>query len=132
MWAGLPRNVPYSVAVDIRLLLAARSREKLELTAAKCREHTDTVITVVADVSQEEDCHRIVDTAGAEMGGVDILILNAAYSPVPSFFSDYKSPVSCAMFKLNDTKCSRPRVEIPSLELVYEWRRLGISFTFHT
>lgn len=49
--------------------------------------------TVVADVSKEEDCKAIVDKTVKEFQGVDILILNAAYSPPPQWFADYDKPV---------------------------------------
>jgi len=36
----------------------------------------------------------IVDAAAKHLGGIDILILNAAYSPPPTVFTEYKNPVS--------------------------------------
>lgn len=50
---------------------------------------------MTADVAKEEDCKAIVDKSIEEFGGVDILILNAAYAPLPQWFSDYDNPVSC-------------------------------------
>lgn len=49
--------------------------------------------TVTADVSKEKDCQAIVDKAVEQFEGVDILILNAAYSPPPQWFADYDKPV---------------------------------------
>ncbi|HEX5120082.1 MAG TPA: SDR family oxidoreductase [Pseudonocardiaceae bacterium] len=37
------------------------------------------VVTVAADVREEDQCRRIVDTAVAEFGHIDILVSNAAY-----------------------------------------------------
>ena len=59
----------------------------------------------MANVSQEEDCRQIVDKAVDHFGGVDVLILNAAYSPTPTWFADLESPVRLShmllFFKLN-------------------------------
>ena len=50
--------------------------------------------TVVADVSQEEDCKTIVEKAVEEFEGVDILILNAAYTEaIPMWFTEDPKPV---------------------------------------
>ena len=91
---------------DVRLVIAARSEDKLNITAAECGQYTDTIITVVADVGREEDCYQIVDVAAEKLGGVDILVLNAAYSPLPSFFSDMESPVSYTAKEFNRPKCN--------------------------
>lgn len=77
-----------------RLVIAARTVQKLADTQSECLKNTPHVHTVRADVSKEEDCRAIVDKAVEEFGGVDILILNAAYSPNPQWFSDYEKPVS--------------------------------------
>ena len=42
---------------------------------------------VVADIGSEVDCVRLVDEAVELLGGVDVLILNAAYTPEPEWFS---------------------------------------------
>lgn len=74
-------------------MIAARSEDKLTETQHLCQEHTSHVHTVVADVSREEDCEAIVEKAVEEFGGVDILILNAAYSVAGQWFTEYKKPV---------------------------------------
>ena len=74
-------------------MIAARSEDKLAETQHLCQEHTSHVHMVVADVSREEDCKAIVEKAVEEFGGVDILILNAAYSVAGQWFTEYKKPV---------------------------------------
>ena len=74
-------------------MIVARSEDKLTETQHLCQEHTSHVHTVVADVSREEDCEAIVEKAVEEFGGVDILILNAAYSVAGQWFTEYKKPV---------------------------------------
>lgn len=75
-------------------MIAARSADKLAETQRECQRYTSEVYTVVADVSREEDCKAIVDKAADSLGGVDILIPNAAYSYTPGWFVDYDKPVS--------------------------------------
>ena len=94
---GASRGIGKSLAVQLaklgaRLVIAARSADKLQETAQDCRKYTEDVHAVVADVSQEADCRTIVDTAVQKFGGVDVLILNAALSPTPKWFRDYIKP----------------------------------------
>ena len=77
-----------------RQVIAARSLDKLQITAEECRNLSGEVYAVRADVSKEEDCKTIVDKAVTEFGGVDILILNAAISPYPQWFATMNQPVS--------------------------------------
>ena len=75
-------------------MIAARTADKLEETKQECLKYGADVRTVIADVGKEDDCQAIVNTTVAEFGGIDILILNAAYSPTPQFFTESKEPVS--------------------------------------
>ena len=76
-----------------RLVLAARSEEKLKETQRLCLQYSPHVEVVVADVSQEHKCKEIVDRAVHSFGAIDMLILNAAFSPTPSWFTDIEEPV---------------------------------------
>ena len=58
-----------------------------------CLQHSPQVEIVVADVSDESKCREIVERSVEAFGGVDVLILNAAYSPTPGWFADMKEPV---------------------------------------
>ena len=71
-----------------RLVIAARTADKLAETKRECEQYTTDVHTVIADVSKEGDCREIVNKAADEFGGVDILLLNAATTPTPRFFTD--------------------------------------------
>ena len=75
-------------------MIAARTADKLAETEQQCQQYTSHVHTVIADVSKEEDCKEIVNVAADKFGGIDILILNAAYTPTPQFFADGSEPVS--------------------------------------
>ena len=69
-------------------MIAARTSDKLAQTKQECEQYTSDVHTVIADVSKEDDCREIVNIAVEEFGGIDILILNAAITPTPRFFTD--------------------------------------------
>lgn len=108
-----------------RLVIAARSADKLQETAQDCRKYTEDVHAVVADVSQEADCRTIVDTAVQKFGGVDVLILNAALSPTPKWFRDYIKPVSGNQLHANSpsalacTPCCREKSSVKYLGTLY-------------
>ena len=60
----------------------------MESTADLCGREGGRVHTMVGDVGREEDCKGLAEEAIAVMGGVDMLILNAAYSPKPLFLNE--------------------------------------------
>ena len=76
-----------------RLVIAARTTDKLLATQQECLKFTADVFAVTADVSKEEDCKAIIDAAVREFGGVDVLILNAAITPEPRWFTELQDPV---------------------------------------
>jgi NAD(P)-dependent dehydrogenase (short-subunit alcohol dehydrogenase family) len=59
-----------------RVLITA-ARERSEINAVASQAETDQIIPVVADVTREEDCERVVETALTRFGGLDILVNNA-------------------------------------------------------
>jgi short-subunit dehydrogenase len=63
----------------IRLILAARSAEKLEVVATDCRKAGAEVLTVPTDISQVEQAQALAQTAIAQFGRVDALVNNAGY-----------------------------------------------------
>ena len=69
-------------------MIAARTADKLAETKRECEQYTFDIHTVIADVAKEEDCREIVNKAVDEFGGIDVLILNAAITPTPHFFTD--------------------------------------------
>ena len=75
---GLGRAIAEALAAEgVRVTLAARGGEALEQTAAALRASGATVHTVAADVTNAEDCARIIEEAVAAHGGLDILVNNA-------------------------------------------------------
>ncbi len=57
--------------------ICARRVEKLDATAERVRALGRRCLAVPADVSQPEDCTRVVEQAVAELGRVDVLVNNA-------------------------------------------------------
>lgn len=62
------------------LVLAARHRDKLVEVAAQCHETGADAIVVPTDVTREEDCRALVETAARSFGGIDCLVNNAGMS----------------------------------------------------
>lgn len=71
----------------LRLVISARNENLLSEAILECQQYTQDVHMVVGDVGKEEDCVRLVHTAVEQLGGVDILILNAAYTPELEWFT---------------------------------------------
>jgi NAD(P)-dependent dehydrogenase (short-subunit alcohol dehydrogenase family) len=68
-------------AAGADLVVTARSTELLDGVAAACREKGSGKVTVVpGDVSVESDVVRVVETAVAEHGRIDVLVNNAGVS----------------------------------------------------
>src|SRR5215210_4635903 len=59
-----------------RLTIAARRPEQLDDVARQCRELGAECRTVVADVTRQADCTRLIEAAG----GVDVLVNNAGFA----------------------------------------------------
>jgi short-subunit dehydrogenase len=62
------------------LVLAARQRDKLVEVAAQCHVTGADAIVVPTDVTREEDCRALIDTAVRSFGGIDCLVNNAGMS----------------------------------------------------
>jgi short-subunit dehydrogenase len=63
-----------------RLVLAARSAEGLEQVRHACTDAGADALDVVADVSVEGDCRRLMERAVTTFGDIDILVANAGVS----------------------------------------------------
>jgi short-subunit dehydrogenase len=80
---GASSGIGRATAADLaargaRLVLAARSATSLETAAAECRATGAEVVTVVADVVEEEDVRRVRDAAIHRFGRVDGWVHTAA------------------------------------------------------
>jgi len=60
-----------------RLVLAARSRERLESLAGECAAAGADTLVVPTDVTDESACRALVEAAVRHCGGLDVLVNNA-------------------------------------------------------
>jgi NADP-dependent 3-hydroxy acid dehydrogenase YdfG len=65
-----------------KIVLAARSADKLDAIAAEMKQQSYAVLPVTADVRQKADVDRLVKTSLEQYGQIDILINNAGQSVV--------------------------------------------------
>ena len=68
-----------------RVVLNGRQPDRLEQTRLDLLGEGLTVVSCLADVTDYADCERLVETATAHFGGVDVLITNASISMRASF-----------------------------------------------
>lgn len=106
-----------------KLVLAARNRERLESLAATCRAAGADVLVVPGDLTQEEECRRLVDATIAHFGRLDTLVANAGRTlwarvdevEDPAVFREvmelnYFAVVNVTMAALPHLKASRGRI----------------------
>ena len=82
-----------------RLVLAARSEDRLESIAAELSPLTE-VLCVKTDVSLEEDCRMLIEKAVERFGGIDILVNNAGIS-MRAMFRDLELSVIRRLMDVN-------------------------------
>jgi short-subunit dehydrogenase len=76
--SGIGRALTEQAArAGARLVLAARSADKLDELASSLHAHTPDVLAVPADVTREADRRRLLQIVGDRLGGLDVLINNA-------------------------------------------------------
>ncbi len=79
--SGIGREMASELAKEnCRIILLARSIDKLNDIAEKCRSDQNEILTIGCDVSREVEVHSAVGRVLEEFGGLDILILNAGTS----------------------------------------------------
>jgi short-subunit dehydrogenase len=76
--AGLARTIAQRYR-GIRLILAARSVEKLEAVASDCRAAGAEVLVVPTDMTQTDQVRALAETAVQKFERVDALVNNAGY-----------------------------------------------------
>ncbi|TXI93487.1 MAG: SDR family oxidoreductase [Burkholderiaceae bacterium] len=78
--AEMARQLASMYGPETALVLAARNAEMLEQVAQQCRQKGARCLVVQTDVSIESECRRLIATAVAEFGQLDVLINNAGKS----------------------------------------------------
>jgi NAD(P)-dependent dehydrogenase (short-subunit alcohol dehydrogenase family) len=83
---GIGRAIAETVARrGARVVLSARSADKLETLAGELKSRGGDVLVVPADVTHDEDRKRLLDTIVARWGGLDVLINNAGVASFGHF-----------------------------------------------
>jgi 3-oxoacyl-[acyl-carrier protein] reductase len=76
---GIGRSIAQVLAAEgCDLALCARGKDTLEEVAQELRQDGRTVLTEAVDVSDEQAVTRYVESAAAELGGLDIVISNVS------------------------------------------------------
>ncbi len=83
-----------------RVVLGARSVQKLQLIAGEIRAGGGQAAYCGVDVSNPEECRELIDTAVREFGGVDVLICNAGLS-MRAIFDDVDLEVLHKLMDVN-------------------------------
>lgn len=84
--SGIGREVAIEFARNgSKVVLAARSEEKLAEIVSEIRKASGEACYVKTDVSIEEDCKKLIEKTAERYGAVDILINNAGISMRASF-----------------------------------------------
>ncbi len=83
--SGIGRAVAIAFAregADVLIAYLPDEEEDAQETVRHIREAGRKAVTVPGDIRAEEHCRLIIDTAVRELGGIDILVNNAAYQMV--------------------------------------------------
>lgn len=118
---GIGRSLAISLAQQgANLVLAARSQAALEEVLVACEHQGTKAIAIATDVSQLEDCQRLVEGAIANFGQMDGLVNNAGISMLSLFEEvtdltifervmqvNYLGAVYCTHYALPYIKASR-------------------------
>ena len=80
--SGIGRAVAIAYAregADVLISFLPEEAVEAKRTEAYVQEAGRTAVLVPGDIRDEEHCHQIIETAVGELGGLDILVNNAAY-----------------------------------------------------
>ena len=79
--SGIGKALAFALAKnENKLVIAARNTEKLNTICDKIKGKNISVLSVVTDISNEEDCKNLIEQCIKEFGRIDVLINNAGIS----------------------------------------------------
>jgi short-subunit dehydrogenase len=85
--AEMARQLAVAHGAQAGLVLAARSQEKLDAVAERCRASGAQTLVVRMNVAEEAQCRALIDQAFQKFGRIDALVNNAGVS-AQALFSD--------------------------------------------
>ena len=99
--SGIGRALAMELALHkARIVISARSTEKLETLKLELERRGGEVLAVTTDVSREEECKRLVDATVERFGGIDVLINNAGVS-MRALFKEVSLEVIRTLMEVN-------------------------------
>ncbi len=99
--SGIGKACAFKFAAQgARVVISARSAENLKLVEAELLAKGAEVLSVVGDVSKEEDCVRLINEALNRFGRIDVLINNAGIS-MRALFKDLDLDVMRQLMEIN-------------------------------
>jgi 3-oxoacyl-[acyl-carrier protein] reductase len=81
---GAGRGIGRAIAISLaksgcRLILAARTREQLDVVRETIRTNGGEAVAIPTDLTRDDEIERLVENSSKEWGSVDILINNAGW-----------------------------------------------------
>ena len=99
--SGIGKALAYEFAsLGANVTLGARQSDKLAAIAEDLEKHGYKAAWCATDVTQAEDCRRLIETAVDKFGGIDILICNAGIS-MRALFDDVDLEVLHRLMDVN-------------------------------
>ena len=99
--SGIGEAMAYEYAAQgARVVLGARSVQKLQLIAGAIRQKGGAAAYCGVDVTKPEECRALIETAVREFGHVDVLICNAGIS-MRALFDDVDLEVLHRLMDVN-------------------------------
>lgn len=99
--SGIGKALAFEMAArKAKVVIAARSADKLAGIEAEITKSGGQVLAVPADVSSEEDCSQLIKTAVAHYGQIDVLVNNAGVS-MRALFKDLDLKVIRRLMDVN-------------------------------
>lgn len=102
---GASSGIGMALALELgnlgaNVVIGARNGDKIKELAMVIESNGSHAAWCVADVSKEDDCRRLIETAVAKFGGIDVLICNAGIS-MRALFDDVDLAVLHRLMDVN-------------------------------